>query len=132
MFLGHALATRVQYMARPAGIELASFTLITLPHYFYPYYTLLAVGGAYHLVYGLSRISNYYGAPIRINTRSRTFRIIAGTACLAMLSIIPVLGGIIRPVEISRYLDYAKKVSAGTFGLYTSDTLCDNYLDYAR
>jgi len=53
--VGHVTATRlVPYMSNaPFSFSHLSFSLDLLPMIFYPYYSLLALGGLYHLSYGI-------------------------------------------------------------------------------
>jgi succinate dehydrogenase/fumarate reductase cytochrome b subunit len=56
VFLGHSLATRGPSLFAGVfpGFEGLSFTFRSMPYVFWPYYTMLALCGLYHVMYGLS------------------------------------------------------------------------------
>jgi len=56
--VGHISATRILGLVfgEPRTFSHVSFTLDTWPWLFYPYYTLLAISGLYHMSYGLLQI----------------------------------------------------------------------------
>ncbi len=108
VFAGHAVATRGPgvIMGEPADFSFLSFSLAQYPWWFYPYYALFALAGAYHLVHGVlaslpvlrARVPQTWLAP-----RSQRFWIVTVIAGAALLSGLLALGGAYFDVDTSRF-----------------------------
>lgn len=87
--VGHMVATRGPSLLKGVfpGFEGVGFTFQFMPAYFWPYYTLLALSGWYHLVHGLSTAAT----TLRWNrltalSRPVVFRSVVGLGCVALVA----------------------------------------------
>lgn len=112
-FVGHVVATRGAsffYGAWP-GFSGVAFTFTWVPAYFWPYYTLLALSGWYHLVHGLSVALPVLGVrSIGVLHRPRVFGGVVGAGALALVIGVLSLGGVFFDVGDVRSSDYVKLV----------------------
>lgn len=112
-FIGHVTATRGAsffYGAWP-GFKGVAFTFTWVPAYFWPYYTLLALSGWYHLVHGLSVALPVLGVrSFGALHRPPIFAGVVGAGALALVIGVLSLGGVFFDVGDVRSSDYVKLV----------------------
>lgn len=130
-FVMHALAARYHYLDEPCDMTLPSAVIITSPLLYYPYYVFLGASGAYHLLYGGSRLLAFYRSKWAYSARGRSFRIVAGSAVIGMVSVTLALGGVYYPVLIPRIQEYIHKTSVFLGGLLNEEALVARYHAYA-
>jgi succinate dehydrogenase/fumarate reductase cytochrome b subunit len=98
----HVLATRGAGLIQgiPIAGQYVSFTFVTWPAVFYPYYALLFSAGAYHLISGVRLALGRLGLPQLRRVKARfVYVTIGGVIGLGLLGI-AALGGALRPVAV--------------------------------
>lgn len=113
VIVGHVVATRgasLVYATFP-GFHGVAFTFQWVPAYFWPYYTLLALCGWYHLVHGLSTA----GAVLRwpgsaLLQRPVVFKSVVGVGAVALVLGVLALGGVLADVGAPAASEYARLV----------------------
>jgi succinate dehydrogenase/fumarate reductase cytochrome b subunit len=112
-FIGHVGATRGAsyfYGAWP-GFSGVAFTFTWVPAYFWPYYTLLALSGWYHLVHGLSVALPVLGVKsVGALHRPAVFNTFVAAGSLALIIGVLSLGGVFFDVGDVRSSEYVKLV----------------------
>lgn len=113
VIVGHVVATRgasLLYGTFP-GFQGIAFTFQWVPAYFWPYYTLLAVGGWYHLVHGLSTAGAVLRWPgVAVLQRPRVFQGVVGVGALALVLSVLAVGGVLADVGSPFESEYARLV----------------------
>lgn len=113
VIVGHVVATRgasLLYGVFP-GFHGLAFTFQWVPAYFWPYYLLLAVGGWYHLVHGLSMAGAVLKAPgATVLQRPLVFRVVVATGAVALVAGVLALGGVLTDVGDPASSEYARLV----------------------
>lgn len=113
VIVGHVVATRgasLLYGVFP-GFHGLAFTFQWVPAYFWPYYLLLAVGGWYHLVHGLSMAAAVLQLPgANVLQRPLVFRVVVAVGALALIVGVLGLGGVLADVGDPSSSEYARLV----------------------
>lgn len=105
---GHVTATRIvpgMYGIRP-GFEGVTFSLTLFPGFFYPYYLLLGVAGAYHALNGLAVAATRLGKPVTVS--APWLYAGAGTAAVLTLTALAAFGGHLFEVADPWQSDFAQ------------------------
>ncbi|MEM6999933.1 MAG: hypothetical protein AAF529_04045 [Pseudomonadota bacterium] len=91
---GHIAAVRGPSWALAIypGFHGLAFSINFAPYYFYPYYFLLAVGGFYHGLNGISVASARLGKPLRLTPR--VLRVSTGCAAIASAAALAGFAGV--------------------------------------
>lgn len=133
VFAGHALATRWYFLNLPADMTFASTTLIAKPlsYVFFPYYIALGTAGAFHMMFGMSRVLRYYGGSVQYRTNTTAFKVASGVACAAVASAVLAIGGVYYPIVIPRIAEYAVKLKYLTYGAVDPAGIVGSYEEYA-
>jgi hypothetical protein len=111
-FIGHVVATRGAsfiYGAWP-GFKGVAFTFTWVPAYFWPYYTLLALSGWYHLVHGLSVALPVLGLRFGALHRPQLFAGVVGAGAAGLVIGVLSLGGVFFDVGDVRSSEYVQLV----------------------
>ena len=109
---GHMLATRgVSFflLGRPVEMSYLTFSLTTMPLYFYPYYAGLVAAGSYHLVNGVLLALPTLGVRLpkgATSPHARPFWIVTALLALIGVGALPALGGRYFTVDTSRFDEY--------------------------
>jgi succinate dehydrogenase/fumarate reductase cytochrome b subunit len=112
-FIGHVLATRGAsfFFGAWPGFSGVAFTFKWIPAYFWPYYTLLALSGWYHLVHGLSVALPVLGVKsFGVLHRPQLFAAVVGVGALGLVLGVLSLGGAFFDVGDVRNTEFAKLV----------------------
>ncbi|MER2562750.1 MAG: hypothetical protein ABTQ32_18635 [Myxococcaceae bacterium] len=113
VIVGHVVATRgvsLLYGVFP-GFHGVAFTFQWVPAYFWPYYLLLALGGWYHLVHGLSMAAAVVKLPgANVLQRPLVFRAVVGTGAVALVLGVLALGRVLADVGDPASSEYARLV----------------------
>lgn len=112
-FIGHVVATRgasFLYGAWP-GFKGVAFTFTWVPAYFWPYYTLLALSGWYHLVHGLSMALPVLGLrSFSVLQRPQVFAAAVGVGAVGLVIAVLSFGGAFFEVGDVQSTEFAKLV----------------------
>jgi len=113
-FAGHVIATRGPgLLGHPADFSFVNFSLSQAGMLFYPYYFMLAVSGAYHLIHGVVVALRVVGVrlPKRLLVaRSGVFWASATLCCLVALLAVLALGGQLYVPDQSRHPEWKSLV----------------------
>lgn len=113
VIVGHVVATRgasLLYGVFP-GFHGVAFTFQWVPAYFWPYYLLLALGGWYHLVHGLSMAAAVLKLPgANLLQQPLVFRVLVAAGALALIVGVLGLGGVLADVGDPSSSEYARLV----------------------
>lgn len=107
--VGHVIATRLPSLMKGAfpGFDGVAFTFQWMPAYFWPYYTVLALSGWFHLVSGLSTAAGVLGLrPLAQLGRPRVFAGAVG------------VGAVLLVAAVFRFGLEPRDVSGGPFAQY--------------
>lgn len=108
---GHIAATRFPSLLDGIWLGFASlaYTMVWIPAFFYPYYSLLALCGLYHGGYGSYLALRVLGVPLPSISRARA-RIFVPLSIAAVLLVAGVLsfGGLLYPIADPQHDDYAR------------------------
>ncbi len=111
--VGHVVATRgasLVFGVYP-GFEGVAFTFRWVPAWFWPYYTLLALCGWYHLVHGLATAGAALRWPgLAALRRPFVFRGVIGVGAVALVLGVLGLGGVLFDVRAPESSEYARLV----------------------
>ena len=109
--VGHMLATRAPgvFLGIPADFSFLTFSLESMPLFFYPYYISFAFCGVIHVTHGTLlalrvlglRLPSWATAP-----RSRPFWVVVSLAALMALAGVLALGGAFHPVDRGRFGEF--------------------------
>lgn len=113
VIVGHVVATRgasLLYGTFP-GFHGVAFTFQWVPAYFWPYYTVLALCGWYHLVHGLSTAGAVLRWPgVSVLQRPGVFKGVVGVGAAALVLGVLSLGGVLVDVGDPASAEYARLV----------------------
>ena len=109
-FVGHVAATRGPgLLGYPADLSFVHLSLAYAGVFFYPYYVLLGVGGAYHLTHGVIvalRALRVRLPAALVGRRSVAFGALAVLASMVVLTGVLGLGGHLYEVDTSRFVEW--------------------------
>ena len=108
-FAGHVLATRIpSLLGERVDFAFLTFTLRALPAVFYPYYSLLAMAGVYHLGHGTLaalRMLGLGGANLTA-PRNRLFWLLAAAVSALGVMAVVALGGGLFAVDTTSFMGW--------------------------
>jgi len=116
----HVTATRILPLQHGilADFSDVSFTLVQYPLVFYPYYTLLALSGFYHVYFGLIQSAKVFGikVPQFLSSQSLFFKGTLALGSVALCSAVLAFGGNYYPIPTDNFPFHQKMIDSSLFG----------------